>query len=476
MSLRLGDRTQVTLLPPLIDEFVSSDDPVRAYDAIIDAMGFDKLGLEINHHKVGNSNYDPVSMLKLLVYGYSYGIRSSRKLERATHHNLSFVWLMGGLKPDHKTIANFRRNNRVALKNALKQSVQIGMRLNLIEGHCLFLDGTKIKGSASSDKNKTKNALKRQLAEVDSNIDKMLLECERIDNKESGSLIKMSKELQDSRALKSKIKNTLAKMESEGLKQINKTDPDASVVKGRNGFMTGYNAQVVTDDKHGLIVSSDVVQDANDLNQFSKQISSANSNLETECKTAVADAGYSKVDDIKQTIDKGIQVIVPNQKQALHNPTDNPFNKDKFIWDAKNEEYLCPMDKRLKFVQYRREVNQTVYRIKDSQDCLSCIHYGECTTSKQGRQIKRLKNEVLKERLSEDYLSEAGQSIYKRRKSRAELPFGHIKHNMNGRQFLMRGLDLVKAEFSIFSSGFNIRRMITLLGGANNMVTALKDV
>ena len=201
-----------------------------------------------------------------------------------------------------------------------------------------------------------------------------------------------------------------------------------------------------------------------------------NSNLETNCKIAVADAGYSKVDDLKETTDKGIQVIVPNQKQALHHPKDDPFGKDKFQWDAKNEQYICPMGKLLTFVQYRREVNQLVYRIKNSQDCLSCIHYGLCTKGKVGRQIKRLKNERLKDRLSEDYLSDVGQSIYNRRKMKAELPFGHIKHNMNGRQFLMRGLDLARAEFSIFASGFNIRRMITLLGGPANVITVLKAV
>src|SRR3972149_4634071 len=120
MAYREGDRCQMTLLPPVIEDYVGPGDPVRAYDAIVDAMKMEDLGLAIDPNQVGNPAYDPRSMLKLLVYGYAYGWRSSRKLERACHHNLSFVWIMGGLKPDHKTISNFRRDNKEGLRKGLK--------------------------------------------------------------------------------------------------------------------------------------------------------------------------------------------------------------------------------------------------------------------------------------------------------------------------------------------------------------------
>ena len=104
MAYKYGTRKQITFLPDSIEKYVSEDDPVRVYDAFIDAINLNELGLEINSSNVGNSSYDPVAMLKVLVYGYSYGWRSSRKLERALYHNLSFIWLAGGLKPDHKTM------------------------------------------------------------------------------------------------------------------------------------------------------------------------------------------------------------------------------------------------------------------------------------------------------------------------------------------------------------------------------------
>jgi len=132
-----------------MEEYIAPDDPVRAYDAFIESLDFRELGITLDPHKVGNFEYHPHAILKLLVYGYSYGTRSSRKLERACHHNLSFIWLTSGLKPDHKTIAEFRRKNKEALAKVLKQCAKICIKLNFIEGNTLFVGGTKIRANAS---------------------------------------------------------------------------------------------------------------------------------------------------------------------------------------------------------------------------------------------------------------------------------------------------------------------------------------
>ena len=135
MAYRYGDRFQLGLFPRSIEDHVASSDPVRAYDAFVEALDFNALGVEIDPHQEGNSEYDPRAMLKLFVYGYSYGTKTSRKLERETHHNLSFIWLMGGLKPDHKTIAEFRRKNKEALKKVLRQCARMCLKLDLIAGN-----------------------------------------------------------------------------------------------------------------------------------------------------------------------------------------------------------------------------------------------------------------------------------------------------------------------------------------------------
>ena len=192
MAYRYGNREQLGLLPPSIEEYVGEDDAVRAYDAFVESVNFSELGIEIDEHQVGNSEYDPRAMLKLLVYGYSYGIKESRKLERATHHNLSFMWLMGGLKPDHKTIAEFRRQHKGALTKVLKQCVRMCIKLDLIAWNVLFVDGTKIRANAGRGQSHDKAYYEEQLGELDQRVEKLMEESERIDEQQEGQGSKRS--------------------------------------------------------------------------------------------------------------------------------------------------------------------------------------------------------------------------------------------------------------------------------------------
>lgn len=473
MSYREGDRCQMNLLPMVIEEYVAQNDPVRAYDAIIEAMDTDKLGLVIDRNQVGNPAYDPKTMLKLLIYGYSYGWHSSRKLERACHHNLSFIWLMGGLKPDHKTIANFRKDNKEVVKKVLKQTARICLRIDLIEGNCLFTDSTKVRGAASISETRTLKGWEQKLEEVDRGIEELLTKCDENDEGETGSLVEVGEELGDKCKLRSKLKALLKQMEEENIKKINGTDTDCVNFKGRQGSHAGYSAHITVDEKNGLIVSADVVSEATDSNQFSAQVEQAVDTLGRSCKTAVADAGYSDIDNIEQTTSKDIDVIVPTQRQALHEAKDDPFGKDKFRYDAENNQYLCPSGKCLRYSHYSRKKGHYLYRMEKASLCRECAHWGVCTTSKRGRAIIRLKEEELREKLEARYSSEDGQAIYRKRKAKVELPFGHIKRNLNGGAFLVRGLAGVRAEWAILSSCFNIARMITLTGGVESLIKRL---
>ena len=208
MAYRYGKRNQSTLLPQSIEDYVGVDAPVRAYDVIVDSLNLSELGIDINPGKVGCPQYDPVAMLKLLIYGYSYGERSARKLERATHYNLAFIWLTGGLKPDHKTIAEFRRKNKAALKQVLKQCARLCMKLGLIDGNTLFVDGTKIRASAAINNTWTKAKCAKVLKTLDNHIDEILNECELIDEREKDqdSLVELKEELKDKKILKQKVK------------------------------------------------------------------------------------------------------------------------------------------------------------------------------------------------------------------------------------------------------------------------------
>ena len=458
MAYRYGNRYQMQLLPQRIEEYVPSDDPVRAYDAFIKALDFRDLGITLDPDKVGNSEYHPYAMLKLLVYGYSYGIRSSRKLERACHHNLSFIWLTSGLKPDHKTIAEFRRKNKEALAQVLKQCARICIKLNLIEGNTLFLDGTKIRANASINNTWTKEKAKKALKHIDERISDILTQCDAIDEAEQGSLVTMGKELKDQKTLKAKIKDILQELKEE--ESFNTTDPECTRIKKGKNFYAGFNFQSTVDKKEGLILSTDVVSENNDLNQFACQINKANHTLEKKCEVAVADCGYASTDDLEKIDNQGIKVVVPSQRQVTKGEP-SEFAKERFTY--KDDYYICPEGHKLTPYRLNKE-NNKVYKITDKKICLSCPHYGICTTSPTGRTISRLLKEEVRQKLEAQYNEPSSQEIYKLRKEKVELPFGHIKHNLKFDSFLLRGLKGAKAEASIIGTCFNLVRMITLLG------------
>jgi len=458
MAYRYGNRNQTRLLPESMEDYVAPDDPVRAYDAFIGALDFRDLGITLDPNKVGNSEYHPKAMLKLLVYGYSYGIRSSRKLERACHHNLSFIWLTSGLMPDHKTIAEFRRKNKEALANILKQCAKICIKLNLIEGNTLFVDGTKRRANASIAKTWTRKKAQKALKHIDERISSILTQCDAVDEAEQGSLVTMDEELKDQKTLKAKIKGILQEIKEEG--SFNTTDPECTSIKKGKNFYAGFNFQSTVDKKKGLILSTDVVSETNDLNQFACQINQANQTLDTKCQIAVADCGYASTNQLEKIDNQGIQVIVPSQRQALRKKP-SLFVKEQFTYQ--DDYYLCPEGHRL--TPYRlNKNNNRVYKISDKKICLACPHYGICTTSPTGRTISRLLKEELKQRLEAQYDEPSSQEIYKLRKEKVELPFGHIKHNLKFDSFLLRGLKGVKAEVSIIGTCFNLVRMINLLG------------
>jgi transposase len=465
MAYIYGNRYQPTMFPESIEDYVPKDDPVRAYDAFVETLNLKELGINMQEVKVGNPAYNPKTMIKLIVYGCSYGIRSSRKLERACNHNISFIWLMEGLKPDHKTIADARKNYKEPLKNILKQCAKLCIQLNLIEGNTLFLDGSKIRANASINNTFTKEKAETLLKDIDKRIQQILDECDTIDEKEQNdpSLVKLKAELTDTNKLKAKVEQIMKELTKTNKDKINSTDTECVNVKSRQGTHAGYNSQIVVDEKYGLIVNSDVVNESNDRNQFSNQIKQANEILGKKCENACADAGYANADNLKETDEADIKVIVPSQKQATGEPP-GPFDKEQFNYDSENDCYTCPEGHKLLYSHFCVEKNHKLYRFPKPYPCLKCKHYKPCTNSKRGRSLIRLLNEDTKLKLEKQYEEHESKKIFKLRKQKVELPFGHIKRNLGVTSFLLKGLEGVKAEMSVFSSCFNIARMITLFG------------
>jgi len=464
MAYRYGNRGQQELFPQTIEEYVAEDDPVRAYDAFVEALDLDNLKLTLDENKVGNPEYNPKTMLKLLIYGPAYGIRSSRKLERAIYHNLSFIWLMGGLKPDHKTISTFRKDNRHVLKNVLKACAQMCIKLDLIAGNSLFVDGSKIRANASIKNTWTKEKCQEYLEKIDRHIEALLDECETIDSQEQNqpSLVKLNEEIKDKQTLKAKVEAIFAELKQSNKKSVNTIDKECTRINSIQGSGAGYNAQTVVDEKHGLIVNADVVSENNDVSQFASQIEQANETLGKKCAAACADSGYANTEQLKQIDQQNIKVIVPSQRQASQKEP-KEFDKERFDYNSEKDCYICPQGHKL--IYEGNDGKAKRYKITKSSICRRCPCFGKCTKSLlHGRQINRLIDEEIRLRLEAQYLQPESQAIYKLRKQKVELPFGHIKRNLGVKEFLLRGLDGVKAEMSVLAACFNIARMISIFG------------
>jgi transposase len=461
MAYMRGERQQSNLFPASLEEYVGPHDPVRVYDAFVDQLDFRELGLVLDEQHIGPPEFDPQAMLKLLVYGYAYGIRSSRKLERALYHNVSFMWLMGGLKPDHKTIARFRRDHRGPLKEVLKQCVRLCLKLGLIEGNTLFVDGTKIRANAGMRQSWSAQRCDRVLKETDERIETILKDCETVDTEETeeGSLVDVPEDLKEAEALKARVQAIGQELKKSSKQVFNTTDPDCRHVQGRQGTHAGYNVQAVVDDQNGLIVQSDVVGDVNDRHQLAPQTAQANAILGKTCQTVCADAGYDHNRHWKDVEEQGIAVVVkPNDQRPP-----GPFTKDQFRFDAKRDCYVCPVGHLLTYRSTDARQHRQ-YSITNAKLCRSCAHRAACTNDWSGRKIVRMPFEEIRPIVQARYQSAAGQALYARRQCRVEHPFGHIKRNLGVQAFLLRGFSGVRAETALLASCFNIARMMTLVG------------
>ncbi|WP_295103253.1 transposase [uncultured Candidatus Kuenenia sp.] len=250
MAYIIGNRDQNTLFPPVIQDYVGKEDPVRAYDAFIESLDLQEMGFEINAYKAGAHEYHPRALLKLIVYGYAYGERSSRRLERAYYHNLSFMWLVSGIKPDYRTTSRFRRENKEAIKQVLNQNVKFCIEIGLIEGNTLFIDGSKFRANAYINNTWDEKKCGKYLEIAEKNIERIMEEAERIDKEEDskGSLVKLKEELQSNEKLQAKVKEISKKLKESGKEKINTTDSDS--VNGKTSRLGQMDNFILFYDRH----------------------------------------------------------------------------------------------------------------------------------------------------------------------------------------------------------------------------------
>jgi len=474
MSYIYGQRSQYTLFPKSIDEYVGEADPVRVYDALVNELNFKELGIALDPYKGGADEYDPKTMLKIIVYGYANSQRASRKLELACHRDIAFIWLTGGLAPDYRTIARFRRDNVEAIRQVLRQIVRLCIKWELVEGNALFIDSTAMEANASKQKTFTPENCQERLAKLDAHIDKLLKETALLDKEQEqqGSLVKVKEELLNLQKIRADIQAVNKELEERSLSELNTTDQDCVKLKAAGRSRAGYKAQTATDGKHGLIVNTDVLASATDANKLSGQVNGATEALGHAPEIVASDSGYCSAPDVA-AMSPTTTVVMPTQQQVdkercdKQDPSAKAFAKEAFVYDAPSDTYTCPAGKKLVFKfgsTNNRGSAVKNYRTAEHGACQRCPHFGACTKDNLGRKIARDEFEHIRDRLKAAYESPLGREIYQKRNIFCELPFAHIKYNNGVRRFLLRRLAGVNAEFALLAAGYNITRMMTILG------------
>ncbi len=465
-----SDRSQILLLPERVEDYVGEDNPVRFIDAFVDRLDLQVAGFSrVQAEATGRPGYDPADLLKLYIYGYLNRVRSSRRLEVETHRNIEVIWLLRHLKPDFKTIADFRRDNRTAFKQVFREFVLLCRQLDLFGRELLAVDGTKIKAVNSQDKNFTKAALIKAIKQADERLDGYFKQMDDGDDGENGaSTSGESKNLAEKIArLKTKRERhhaLLGDMELSGDKQISLSDPDSRLMFGGSRTKVGYNVQIAVDCKHKLIVEQEVTNQGSDLGLLAKTAEPARELLGVEEIDVVADRGYFKFEDIEACEKAGLiaYVVKPQRGPAVRQGL---FSKDVFRYDADSDQYICPAGQRLSlhYVSWSRDNKKFDYCNREA--CKACDIRSKCTKGAMGyRRVSRLENEAVLDRMAVRVKNRP--EIMNERRESVEHPFGSIKQWMNQGEFLMRRLVNVKAEFSLTALAYNIRRALNLVGVA----------
>jgi transposase len=467
-----ADRQQTTLLPECLDDWVDESNPVRAVDVFVDALELRDLGFDgVDAAATGRPGYHPSPMLKLYIYGYLNRVQSSRRLEREAGRNLEVMWLTGRLVPDHKTIADFRKDNGSAIKKVCAQFVALCRKMGLLAKASVAIDGSKFKAVNSRDNNFTKGKMERRLAQIEESVARYLSQLDTADRQTAAGEVP-SEELA---ARTTRLKEKLSKLEEEvkRLKAIEKemlaapdqqisfTDPDSRsmATSGRGSGMVGYNVQAAVDTTNHLIVAHEVTNVGTDKSQLANMANQAKAALEAESLEAFADRGYFKGEEILACEEARITVMLP-KPQTSDSKSEGRFGKQDFRYVAKEDIYICPAGEKLAH-HFTNEENGLVLHRYWTNACRTCALKAQCTKGPQ-RRITRWENEYVVDAVQARL--DKNPDAMRTRRETVEHPFGTLKMRMGATHFLMKTLPKVATEMALHVLAYNLTRVLNLLG------------
>lgn len=461
------DRSQSTLFPECLQDWIAEDNPVRVIDVFVDELDLGDIGFSgVDPEVTGRPSYHPSVLLKLYIYGYLNRVQSSRRLEREALRNVEMMWLLGRLAPDHKTIADFRKDNGPAIKKVCARFVELCRQMGLLTKASVAIDGSKFKAVNTRDKNFTKGKVERRRQQLEDSVARYLAQLDTAD-------------LQDpSEALAAKtahLKDKLAKLASEMQKleayekammaspdqQISLTDPDcrSMATSGRGSGVVGYNVQVAVDTEHHLIIAHEVTNSGSDRAQLANMAMQAKAVLGVDKLEAVADRGYYSGEEIKACEDAAIAVTLPKPVTSGMEAK-GQFGKHDFVYLADDDAYRCPASEVLSYHSATVDDGRAIRRYW-THACVTCPLKARCTKAKY-RVISRWEHEYVME-AAQKRLDENPQAMRQRRET-VEHPFGTLKMRMGATHFLMKTLPRVASEMALHVLAYNMTRAMSIMG------------
>jgi transposase len=462
-----SDRVQSALFPECLEDWICEDNPVRAIDFFVDELALAELGFGgVDPEATGRPSYHPSVLLKLYIYGYLNRVQSSRRLEREAGRNVEVMWLTGRLVPDHKTIADFRKDNGPAIRKVCARFVALCRELGLLTIASVAIDGSKFKAVNTRDKNFTRAKMERRLAQIEESVARYLSQLDTADRQEptqalatrtahlKEKLAKLASELQRLKALE---KEMLASPDQ----QISLTDPDSRsmATSGRGSGVVGYNVQIAVDTQHHLIVTHEVTNTGSDRSQLAKMASQAKEVIEANHLDAVADRGYFNSTEILFCEQADITVTLP-KPMTSGAKADGRFGKQDFVYLPAEDVYRCPAGEKLTYRYTNEEAGKTL-RHYWATVCPHCPLKSQCTPAPQ-RRITRWEHEHVLEAVQQR-LDENPQAMRQRRET-AEHPFATLKMRMGATHFLMKRLPKVATEMALHVLAYNLTRVINIIG------------
>jgi transposase len=454
------DRSQTQLLPPALEDYVPAECPARFIDAYVDGLDFQKLGFaRAQPASTGRPSYHPADLLKLYLYGYLNRIRSSRRLEAEAGRNLELIWLLRGLRPDFKTIADFRKDNRGAFLPLFKQFNLLCRQLDLFGAELVAIDGSKFKAVNNTRRYYTREKLDELSQKIEARIQEHLQQMDQQDEAAAGAgrrptRQELEQKLEQLRRRKGRYDQLLEELKAAKAEVVSLTDPDARLMKGPHGYVVGYNVQVAVDAKHDLIVAHDITTDATDHQQLAPMAVAAKEQLAVPALRVTADKGYHNTPQLAACQGAQVETFVP-QPETKPTP-DKMYPKATFAYDPAADTYRCPQGHVLH--RTSQEAKRLLYYYNPSA-CRACVLRSQCTTGDY-RMIARQSIEAAREANQQQVQDHP--EIVAERKTIVEHVFGTLR--MWGHaEFLMRGLKKVGAEFSLSSLVYNLRRILNIV-------------